>query len=568
MKSLEIIVSVLTILILAVSTMGVGASAASAPTAYLPAAHTSAGSDGGLDWKVPPDPSTVSGLTIPMGAEKKALLEALEELIGRGMRWDGDIRVSDPDVADDHPEIACRADGTLYVVCDDVDLRNYLDVYESTDHGLTWNYWFSLMGHEDDLTNPSAVIAEGWAPELLIAYEQAQGTNHCELWVFISYLGTQIGNFALIDSYPLDHRNPRICVDYPEYGNWYPYIVYASEVAGEPDYWQIRFRRSFDYGVTWTNAEVLATVFNTGDYGPRPDIDFGGSGLYAAYDRSDPATEKRDILVRKSGDLGANWGPEVGLATTEWDESTPRIGATNGGGAVVVAYDRLYEGPPAQYDIELFYSTDSGANWSWSFLPYNNTDEWGLDLCVSPSMGKIHASYYRFGDIIYTSADHASPWSWASATDINESSYASGASATSITVNPTKEQEACIAWGDTRTWTYEIYFDALYDLGPSSDVAGPSFETNLPFIGVVGEPMSGAGTFLLELPNPAWSELSIHDLSGRRIRTLLDRQISEGSHRIDWDGRNDRGMPVGSGIYYLSLRQNHGELHKRFTLIR
>ena len=48
--------------------------------------------------------------------------------------------------------------------------------------------------------------------------------------------------------------------------------------------------------------------------------------------------------------------------------------------------------------------------------------------------------------------------------------------------------------------------------------------------------------------------LVIYDVRGRRVSTLIDSNLEPGSHRVVWNGRNDGGSAVSSGIYLYSLR--------------
>ena len=49
------------------------------------------------------------------------------------------------------------------------------------------------------------------------------------------------------------------------------------------------------------------------------------------------------------------------------------------------------------------------------------------------------------------------------------------------------------------------------------------------------------------------ARLIIRDISGRRVRTLVDADLESGSHQAVWDGKNDSGRRVPSGIYIYSL---------------
>lgn len=57
------------------------------------------------------------------------------------------------------------------------------------------------------------------------------------------------------------------------------------------------------------------------------------------------------------------------------------------------------------------------------------------------------------------------------------------------------------------------------------------------------------------------TNLTIYDLRGRRVKELINSTLQAGTHRIHWDGRNDREEQVSSGIYLYTL--SVGE--ERFT---
>ena len=47
--------------------------------------------------------------------------------------------------------------------------------------------------------------------------------------------------------------------------------------------------------------------------------------------------------------------------------------------------------------------------------------------------------------------------------------------------------------------------------------------------------------------------LKIVDSSGRLIRIFINQRLEAGAHRIIWDGTDQEGIPVNSGIYQLVL---------------
>ncbi len=50
-------------------------------------------------------------------------------------------------------------------------------------------------------------------------------------------------------------------------------------------------------------------------------------------------------------------------------------------------------------------------------------------------------------------------------------------------------------------------------------------------------------------------DLTVHDLMGREVRSLIrGRTLAAGSHRLGWDGREQRGAAVAAGVYFIRLR--------------
>ena len=48
--------------------------------------------------------------------------------------------------------------------------------------------------------------------------------------------------------------------------------------------------------------------------------------------------------------------------------------------------------------------------------------------------------------------------------------------------------------------------------------------------------------------------VEVYDSSGDKVRTILSGQnLSTGHHTVYWDGKNDKGLNVGSGVYFYRL---------------
>jgi pectin methylesterase-like acyl-CoA thioesterase len=80
----------------------------------------------------------------------------------------------------------------------------------------------------------------------------------------------------------------------------------------------------------------------------------------------------------------------------------------------------------------------------------------------------------------------------------------------------------------------------------------------------------GDGTVITYgLPSPPGDgpvRLTIHDATGRRMRTLVDRDQAPGIYRVEWDGRSDDGRDLSSGIYFARI--DAGGRVEKHTLVR
>lgn len=62
--------------------------------------------------------------------------------------------------------------------------------------------------------------------------------------------------------------------------------------------------------------------------------------------------------------------------------------------------------------------------------------------------------------------------------------------------------------------------------------------------------------------------LKVFDVSGRLVRTLVDDVRDAGHYRLSWDGRNNSGRAVSSGIYFISLRSKEFRQTRKIVLLR
>ena len=62
--------------------------------------------------------------------------------------------------------------------------------------------------------------------------------------------------------------------------------------------------------------------------------------------------------------------------------------------------------------------------------------------------------------------------------------------------------------------------------------------------------------------------LTVFDLAGREVRTLIEGIEASGSHRVFWDGRNNAGARVSSGVYMYRLRAGSEVRTRKMHLLK
>jgi hypothetical protein len=102
---------------------------------------------------------------------------------------------------------------------------------------------------------------------------------------------------------------------------------------------------------------------------------------------------------------------------------------------------------------------------------------------------------------------------------------------------------------------------------------GPLVVPPLALVGLLDQnypnPFNPSTQIRFTLASPSPVRLSIFDLSGRLVRTLVDgRPHPAGRHDVVWDGLDDQARAMGSGIYICTLETAGGRDSRRMTLLR
>ena len=90
----------------------------------------------------------------------------------------------------------------------------------------------------------------------------------------------------------------------------------------------------------------------------------------------------------------------------------------------------------------------------------------------------------------------------------------------------------------------------------------PDLQQNFP------NPFNPTTSIPFALPSRAQVRLSVFNVLGQRVRTLLDGPVEAGYHRLAWDGRNDAGYQAGAGVYFYLLESEQYRQTRKMTLVK
>ncbi|UCD19945.1 MAG: T9SS type A sorting domain-containing protein [candidate division WOR-3 bacterium] len=81
-------------------------------------------------------------------------------------------------------------------------------------------------------------------------------------------------------------------------------------------------------------------------------------------------------------------------------------------------------------------------------------------------------------------------------------------------------------------------------------------------------PFNPVTSITFTLPVDSHVILSVYDVKGRLLKCLVNRRLSSGLQRIEWDGRDMNGVDVATGIYFYRLKVGKEMLSRKMVLLR
>jgi hypothetical protein len=127
----------------------------------------------------------------------------------------------------------------------------------------------------------------------------------------------------------------------------------------------------------------------------------------------------------------------------------------------------------------------------------------------------------------------------------------------------------------------DVYIDQIEFRGTTATLAGASLvsggETLSAIEALPGSfelkqnypnPFNPATTITFSLPQESNVSIKIYDVSGTLVRTLVNDNRTAGEYSVAWDGQNDNGVRVSSGVYIYRLEVGNFTQTRRMVMLK
>lgn len=337
--------------------------------------------------------------------------------------------------------------------------------------------------------------------------------------------------------------------------------------------------------IGWIHAQRLDSAGSPqwGEYGVRtcPPLwkhanwpvvvsDDAGGAIIAWEDARQAPVDVADIYAQRISDTGTILWDSTGVAVCTYtqEQRLPNIVPDGLGGAIIAWVDER----AGDQDIFAQRLDSSGAEgWTVGGEPVCDSPgdqcEWSPQMVSDDGGGVIVAwlDYSGLGPHIMAQrlSSDGQPL-WGAQGDSVCLAYNEG----NLEITTDMANGAILTWSDERWANEDVYAWRSPAGGGASGVPERVPEVMARAGQVHPNPFSSRAAIRFELSGAASVNLSVFDVAGRRVTTLVDGTLPPGDHRASWDGRDAQGQPSVGGVYFFRLRAGDRTLAREVTRVR
>jgi hypothetical protein len=242
---------------------------------------------------------------------------------------------------------------------------------------------------------------------------------------------------------------------------------------------------------------------------------------------------------------------------------------TTDGGYVIAGYTNSFGA--GNSDVYLI-KTDASGDTLWTRTYGSNNNDYGYSVQQTEDGGYVIAGYTRFySDVYLIKTDSLGGTLWTRTYGGVDNDYGYSVQQTTdvgyVIVGLTE------SFGAGYSDVYLIKTDPDGIVG-ISDNKPPSLE--LPRSWALSQnypnPFNPSTTVAFDIPGITTTKqyvtLAVYDIRGRHVRTLVSSEIAPGNHKVTWNGKDEKGESVSSGIYLYTLRSGEERYTRKMVVLK
>ena len=324
--------------------------------------------------------------------------------------------------------------------------------------------------------------------------------------------------------------------------------------------------RSFNGGNTWDSLRITDSLtFQQG----APSLLFRRGILHLCFTRAMPGGGGDPIVYyTRSTDLGLTWSPCFWISDRYWPYA-PLLRGGPGNFLFVTWRDAKFS-PIDKADVFFRRSTDDGLTWNTLQMLTNDHYCHGVGDMVN-LQNDIYIGWFFAGPprpasvFVITSTDLGLTWHPREVVATEDSTrYPSGS-------NLAAERGKVHSIFDRRiigSGRGDIFYRRGTRLTAVKDEQFLNSQRNVSFK-IYPNPFEKEVMINFMLQKDDDIKLVIYDVSGKEVKRLIEQtDLNEGEHKIWWNGKDQNGILVPSGIYLCQLRSKGVILNRKLILLR
>ncbi|MCZ6818140.1 MAG: GDSL-type esterase/lipase family protein, partial [Calditrichaeota bacterium] len=108
----------------------------------------------------------------------------------------------------------------------------------------------------------------------------------------------------------------------------------------------------------------------------------------------------------------------------------------------------------------------------------------------------------------------------------------------------------------------------LTDIEIENTNATPGIPTEFALFQNYPNPFNPSTQINFNLPKKSMVTIRIYNLRGELVHTLVEKEVEPGKHKIVWNGKNQNGIPVASGVYFYRIKAGQWHDSRTMTLLK